>query len=557
MTQFSTQTDQFLTNNRSIYEVMYLANNANGDIVSTSNPLPVSLMNSSSDGTIGTISFPAEQLSAFEELMVVEPFPVIQLDSVYGIENDKLTLRQSGSGTCYVDDSDNLWTANTGITAGSIASLGSRRYIRYRPGTGTLARFTAMFTANAQTGYGVTGAPQQAGLQNAGSSYAFGFSGLTGPQANTGSEQAQFGILHRYGGRPEIRELTITTAPTGTQNISIVLNSVTYTFNITSGSAAHAAQQIAAQTYGGVWQSSQIGSNVRFTAVSSGVRSGTYSFSATGAGTLANATFSQISAGVNNTNVWTYKEDWDVPDIPLNPNKLNVFAIDFRWLGAGIVRFFMEHPTTGKMTLIHTQHWANQNVIPHLENPSLRIGYSAAINAGATVTSPVMVKGASMYGAIQGDVAQTTYSEGWYNVITGNRAQDIIHHALSIRNPFTKNNRLNTRELILQDLSMSVQGNDPVVVFIYVNPIIATGSDSLLFDYIPESNALASTTSTPTFDPAVNNPVVSYVVGINGTAQFDLLPYRITLAPGDFVTIAFLSSGVISRTATSLTWNTD
>lgn len=42
MTQFTTQTNQFLNNNRHIYEVNYLANGANGDIVSTMNPLPVS-----------------------------------------------------------------------------------------------------------------------------------------------------------------------------------------------------------------------------------------------------------------------------------------------------------------------------------------------------------------------------------------------------------------------------------------------------------------------------------------------------------------------------------
>jgi len=42
MTQYTTQTNQFLNTNRHIYEVNYLANGANGDIVSTENPLPVS-----------------------------------------------------------------------------------------------------------------------------------------------------------------------------------------------------------------------------------------------------------------------------------------------------------------------------------------------------------------------------------------------------------------------------------------------------------------------------------------------------------------------------------
>ena len=41
MSQYSIETLDYLKNNRSIYEVMYLANNANGEIVSTSNPLPI------------------------------------------------------------------------------------------------------------------------------------------------------------------------------------------------------------------------------------------------------------------------------------------------------------------------------------------------------------------------------------------------------------------------------------------------------------------------------------------------------------------------------------
>ena len=57
MTQFSTQTEDFLSSNRHIYDVFYLANNANGDLVSTENPLPVTL-GSSNVNIIGNISVP-------------------------------------------------------------------------------------------------------------------------------------------------------------------------------------------------------------------------------------------------------------------------------------------------------------------------------------------------------------------------------------------------------------------------------------------------------------------------------------------------------------------
>lgn len=43
MTQYTTQANTFLNNNRHIYDVVYLANNINGDLVSSRNPLPVTL----------------------------------------------------------------------------------------------------------------------------------------------------------------------------------------------------------------------------------------------------------------------------------------------------------------------------------------------------------------------------------------------------------------------------------------------------------------------------------------------------------------------------------
>lgn len=499
------------------------------------------------------VTFPDASLAAFEELMTVQPFPIIQLDAVYGLETDKFVVRQIGSGSVGVEN--NMIYASSGVVSGA-GTISSKRFIRYRPGTGTLARFTAMFTTSTTTSsyYGINGVNQQAGLINLGNGYAFGFSGLTGTNS-AGSDQRQFGILHRSGGAIEIRTLTINTAPTGAQTATITLNSVPYTISLTAGTTAQCAQQIATgSTYGDSWSTDQVGNTVIFSATQVNPRSGTYSFSSTGTGILATGTIVQTTAGVANNSVWTYIDKWDRP-IAVNPSKLNVFAIDMRWLGAGIVRFFMEDPTTGKMTLVHTQHWANSNTIPHIDNPSLRINYAAGILAGQTPSTTATVRGASMFGAIQGGIAQTVYSEGWYAVDTGNRVKDVVHHLISVRNTYTKSNKMNTRELLLQDLSVSIQGADPAVIFIYINPIIATGQ--VLFTAIPQSDALVSATSDPTIDPALNNPVVSFVLGINGTAQFDLLPYRLVLSPGDNLSVAILSTNGITRTAVSLTWATD
>jgi hypothetical protein len=610
MAQFNSANGSYQTHNKTLFEVNQIAT-SNGAVVSNTNRFPVTLgsenititgnvnvssvvaVNSSpSDpvhthitevGNSGILSVPylpiggtvtanqgtspwvvspsggslpvnfPEASTAFEELMTVQPYPIIQLDATYGLEEDKVLVRQIGGGTAGVAN-DIMWYASSGTTTGA-GSLSSKRYIRYRPGTGTMARFTALFTtSDANNLYGVTGTNQQAGLQNLGSGYLFGFSGLTGNNSE-GSDQRQFGILHRYNGKIDIHTLTIDTAPTGTQTATVTLNGVAYNVSITAGTSQQCAQQIAAgNTYSAAWVTDQIGNTVVFSATQVGVRSGSYSFSSSGTGTLATGTMVQTSAGVNNTNDWTYIDKWDNP-ISFNPTKLNVFAVDMRWLGAGIVRFFMEHPTTGKMTLLHTQHWANKNTLPHVNMPSFRVGYASGILAGQTPSQSATVRGASMFAGIQGGITQTTYSEGWYAVDTGNRVKDVIHHLISVKNPYTKSSKLNTREFILQDLSASVQGADPCVILVYINPIVETGQ--ILFDTIPESTAIVSTTSTPTISSTLNNPVCSFVLGINGTAQFDLLPYRLVLSPGDFLTVAIISTNGITRTAVSLTWATD
>jgi hypothetical protein len=76
MSQYSIETLDYLKNNRSIYEVMYLANNANGEIVSTSNPLPVTLgsENITITGNVTVDNFPATQNVS---IVTESPLPVI------------------------------------------------------------------------------------------------------------------------------------------------------------------------------------------------------------------------------------------------------------------------------------------------------------------------------------------------------------------------------------------------------------------------------------------------------------------------------------------------
>ena len=487
------------------------------------------------------VNFPDAATTAFEELITASLYPEIQIDAVYGFDTDRMAKREVGAGTAGVANGQFFATVPT--TSGSSAFVASSNHMRYRPGQGALTRLTASFTMSSAT-EGVQGARQIAGPFHIGEGYFFGFSG------SAVEGEKGIGILHSYNGKPEIQTLTINTAPTGNQTATITLDSVAYTVSITAGTTAATAAHIAAVgTFGGSWEVDSVNSTITFTRTVAGPKSGTYSFSSSGTGTLATGTFTQGAAGVLSTNVWTYQSAWNGTAITFDPSKLNVYAIDFRWLGAGIVRFFMEEPTTGKMTLVHTQHWAGTSTDPHVYNPTFRLGWIAAVLDSPSQATTI--RGASGLSAIQGSVAPTQMSKSWYALNPNTRTQNTYHHLLSIRNPYHRDGVQNTQEFHVQDLAVALQGTDPSVVLLFLS---ATPSVDLQFLSMPNSPATYSTT-TATFNPAVDQPVAIFTVGINGSSRFDLTHYHLNISPGEILNIVVYSTNQITNSSVAVIWN--
>ena len=534
---------------------------------SSSNPVYVSADISNSTPIIVAQSDVA--VTAFDEPLAVSITPVIQADAIYGLDADFWVTTELNSGTVQVTQ-DTTWQISSGTAPGGYARLATAKYMTYQPGQGSMFRWTAAFTtatnttnAGTKQAFGVNNIVQNTGPIDREDGYSFGYSGST---ANDASRR--IGILHRYAGRAETRSLTITTAPTGAQTATITLNSVPYTVNITAptnGSGVYyTANQIAnalkaIPELDNTWDLEGCNGVVTFTYYSPGAKSGTYSFSSSGAGTLAQGTFAQVYAGVTPQDTWTYVDSWDNQSIQFDPSKINVFGVDFRWLGAGRVRFFMEDPATGKMVLVHTQRWAGQHLIPHLNKPSLRIVYrSGTTNPAITPSQNVVVTGSSVFSAIQGVINQTGSSQAWYNIDSTTRAKDIVWHLMSLQNPLVRGSNVNKSSIIMQTLTVAAQGNDPSVVYIVKN---ARGlSDVLVFQSIPNNtNAMfvQYSASALTENLALDRVNNVQTLGINGTAQFDLIPYNLSLSPGETVSVFISSSNALNRTATGMTWKVD
>ena len=535
MAQWNRNNQDFLNSGRTLYEVQMQADQY-GNII---NP--------------GALS-----KSAFGEPISVPVTPVLQLDGLYGLDPRQFETYTGAdvglSGTA--STTGTLMQVTTGNDAFGYGVLRSKRAVRYRPGQGAQARFTAMFTAT--DGVGVAGYTQRAGFFTQEQALQIGFDG------------EQFGVLRQNGGKAHIHVFTVDTAATGTGNISIELDGTTTVVAVTSGdSTSIVARKIAdAFASSGAWLVEYSDTKVCFLAQRVGPKAGAFSFTDTGT-TGVTSTLSNTQAGVAHTETWTYQTNFNIDTldgngpsgVTLDPSKLNVFQINFRWLGAGELRYAIENPINGDMIFFHHEHYSNQNTDVHLDNPSLKIGY-VAYSTGGTGTD-VTVSGASIMGAIEG-LIQTTKLPTAASISSNpnpNLAALSYHHALTIHNRLVYSGKINTREVLLKNINASFTTSPtgkPITVYMYYN-----------FDALPDleyqtqsdqySSVYYSTTSNVVVPGNTNLPIYIFDVPGNQSVTIDLDDLRIALPPNSNLSIVIRSGSgtAIDTYAASLSWVED
>ena len=526
----------------------------NNSVVSTSNPFPVT-GNIAINGTVVTVPDGPSSTSAFGEPYAITITPVIQLDAIYGSTSEVIQTYTNGTGST-ANANGGIYQVSTGTSVGGYGVLRSKRFLRYRPGQGALCRLTAAFTPN------VASTSQRAGLFNEESAIMVGWN----PDASDGNTP-KFGVLRATGGKAEIRTLTINSISTGSQTLSITLDG-TGTFTVTGVNTSNTtlAAVAIANRVGGYpgWLVDQVDNTVVFLASTTGAKVGTYSL--TGTGTVS-GTFTQQQAGVAQTENWTYQEDFNVDKLDgtgpsgmtLHSQYLNVYQINFRWLGAGEIRYSIEDQATGNMIFFHREHYTNQHTLPHISQPSFKIGY-VAYSLGSTTN--VTVTGASMMGAIEGDIRQNELNRSTGASKT-TLASGTVHHLLTLKNPYVTNGKagalngayiLNAKELILKDISVGTQGNDPGTVYIFYEAESFSGTH--VFASQPKDNGMVST-ADGTLDKTTETAVCRFVTAINGEAQYRLSDFRIAIPPGSSVSIGIESSAQTSRVAMALVFSED
>lgn len=456
--------------------------------------------------------------TAFGELSVAEPTPVVQISAQYGL-TDKVMIITNNGGTSY--NGESLFNVNSGTDPLGLSSLNTRKQLSYKPGQGALARFTSKFTQ------GVPNSLQAAGLINSEDAFAFGYIG------------EDFGIIYSRNGTTEHQELTVTNA-SGNETATITVGGVAYSVPLTTGGINHNAQEIAASLTAQV-------PNFLFSANNNVVSSmnllpaagSTYTFSSA----TAVATWVQKQAGVEPTITLINQTQWNRNTVSwLNPTKGNVYSISIQYLGFGNIQFYVEDEVHGGPVLVHQIEYANKNTTPSVGNPTFRIGWLVR-NLGNT--SELVVSGASAAGFIEGKEISGNLPRAVESVTTniGTTQTNVI----TIRNRFHFGDKINRADIVPLMLSMGTEGNKGAFFRLVAN---AEFADDINFSYVDESNSTAETsTDTVELVPGSGRFIASFLVTQQGRV-ISSNDFKTRIFPDDQLT---LSASVTSSPSAVMT----
>ena len=488
--------------------------------------------------------------SAFGENIAVPITPKIQGDAVYGLdprEFETFTFSNSGIAT----NGDFKFKVSAGTDANSYGVIRTTNFLRYRPGQGAVARFTAAFSSNP------VGFTQRVGLFNQENALQIGYAHTNG----------QFGVLRASGGKANIQEFAFTTLADG--DVTVTLNGTSFTAVTLGGGSIAANIALLAEglqdqaLFNALYLLEYDQAKISFLATSLGAQSGTFNATSTAGITFTNT---KKQTGVTQTENWTFQDDFNLDKldgtgysgVTIDPSKLNVYQINFRWLGAGEIRYAIENPTNGDMMFFHHEHYTNKNEFPHLDNPSMKIGYVAA-NLGSPTSGVVTCTGASYLGAIEGIIERVRLP---YSV-TVNRTDSMLannlYHVSSLKNKLIYQNKINTRDLIVSRLTASVNtAGNPAVLYIYYNPIV---TNYLRWTTQTDFNAslFASRDSSGLFTlPAQTTPpVAAFHMTDGSTIDVDLVDIGIHIPPNNFITAAVQSTSNLSDATVSFIYVED
>ena len=496
--------------------------------------------------------------TAFGELAVAEKTPQVQAKFPYNI-NEDIVLTRTNNASSTVTQSGGVAIVTCAAAASARSQLRTLDVIRYGPGQGAEFLGTCAFTT------GVANSTQILGPGNGDEGFFFGYNGT------------DFGILRRARGELEIRSLTITSgADAGGGDFIITMDGDAVTVTVAADDtisevvAAIVAASDDFSNAGRGWEA-HTGDNVtvQFISYVAENAAGTFSFADTDSGVTAGA-FNQATTviqGAAPTDTWTKQTACTVDAMggsgpsrislaagvsgenTLDINNLNVFQIQYQYLGAGQVNFCIEDPNTGYFQVVHEIKYTGTSTDPTIANPTLHLSLIAQTESGYAGGALVM-RTSSLSGFIEGKEALLGIRHSANNTKTTTGTTEV--NVLTIHNQIDWQSGRNKVFVYPDYMTIASEAGKTVTILIRVNPTEIGGTVSYTDVESNHSVMQFDTAGTTVVNGEVRLPFT--LSGI-GEAIIDLKSMNMFLRPGDRWTItASLSSGADAPVTVGITW---
>lgn len=471
-------------------------------------------------------------------LRTAEETPTVQIDAVQGLRTRsdvEIFTGTGGSVTVENTGSSKEFKCTSGTSLGGFGLVRTKRYNRYRPGQGAFIRFSARFPTP-----GVANSRIAAGGVNVGVELSFGYNGT------------DFGVLYRTAGELAKQRLTITTAASGSETATITLNGTEFTVDLTSGTTAHNAYEIASGSYTG-YVAYQNGSTVIFIAQSVGVQSNTFSFSSN----TAVGSFAEVNSGSAVNDTFVKQTEWNIDRLDgkgpskmiLDPSNGNVFQISYQCLGYGQIIYGIEEPGRGFFVPVHRIQYANSFESPSLLLPSLKIGWFAA-SLGSTGTD-LQVYGASAAGFVDGPIIPFRNPESVSNSKTSIGTSFVPVISIRVRAEFGGD--INVSQILMQNAFIAVEGTKPSRAQVILNPTL-TGEPN--WSYVNETESIVEKDTAATGITIGSSSTVlgTIAIGKSDGRSINLKSENVTVQRTDIITIAVAASSGSTDATASMDW---
>jgi hypothetical protein len=232
----------------------------------------------------------------------------------------------------------------------------------------------------------------------------------------------------------------------------------------------------------------------------------------------------------------------------LVPTKGNVYQISYQWLGFGMITFAIENSETGEFQPVHRIKYANANVTPSLQNPTLPLHIMAKNTTNAT---NLTIKTSSMAAFVEGRIEDLGIINARSNSIGSLATTELP--VISIKNKVIYQSTINRVQIEPLFISLASEGSKPLIFRVKLN---STLTGPVAFGDVSTSTSVVSfDTGATGITASTGRELLTLVLGKTDSVLIDFTRLRRMLHPGDFITISAEATGGSGQEASaSITW---